>query len=115
MITFGDRRRIDRGYHHPCFFLRLWLRVNIDPALGFNPAANPAANARATDVLLTPSGIIPAASLRDGPRSISVSTALALVGQTNTAWEELLGKPDRVAVASGAHPLALWWNAATPR
>lgn len=90
--------------------LRLWLRGVSDPALGGNPAAY----ARATGVLMTPSGIIPVASFGDGPGRISVSAALALVGQTNTACEDCLGKPDRVADAGGAHPIALWWNSVTP-
>lgn len=92
------------------FCLRLWQRGDIDPALGGNPEAY----ARATGVLMTPSGIIPAASFSDGPGRISFSAAVALVGQTNTACELLLGKPDRVAGAGGAHPIALWWNAVTP-
>ena len=92
------------------FCWHAWLAGAGDPALGGDPAAY----ARATGVLMTPAGVVPAAAFSDGPGRIPVAEALALVGGTEAAAVERLGKPDRILGAGGAHPIDLWWNAVVP-
>lgn len=88
---------------------RSWLADGGDPAL----TGDPRAYARATGVLMTPAGMLPAAAFSDGPGRIAVADALALAGTTAVAASTRLGQPDARLDGKGGAVL-LWWNAVAP-